>query len=555
MNNKLSHSLPAILCFLFLFGYQALVFLPLSGNEFFCEGGLNFFYHARFSPFFTALFTLDMNYLPLFQRIVAFGIHSFSTLDALAPLIQSVTALLLGSLFCASICLPFFESPTFPLTWRLFLALVVGMNADLDLHYYINFIYLAALPLLFTAMRIGERGISDGTTRWVVGVGVAVLFLSKSAFIAYFPIFLILLWNEYREQRPFGWLIMGLSGGLLQVAIQAANLGVLKAGPPKSLLFFASRSFLSSIDAFLFVLSGRLWLETGFAGTLSAWRTHGLSLWQGLGLAIVVLFLGGLIRHLTGRRADQGKLFFLFVIALGVTWTTRMMILAVVGYTVKDGRWAILANIALLTLLIYLLADAAQSVSRWARSASVLGVSLVLFYSGPFFLRTPQSPGFPELHFSQWTEFVRAFERRGEPLPSSFCIGVNPYEGRYWIQHNSRLGTHPSAADLLNASETELAPGQALEWLPTEARINTVLVWVSPLRQANDLRLFAVNAQGLASASWTSYGGETSGNFIGFHRSSVEEITAKLRLQNISNQTLRIRTNENRPVVLTCVGL
>lgn len=172
--------------------------LGLRG-ELFAEVGTNFLYHARYTGFFESLLKTDTGYLPLFPRLISMFVHGVFP-DFWFSLIVSQVTFIGVSLAGALLNLERFQNifNHRKLTWVL--SILYCFHHDYDQFALVNISY-AFVPLIFFIL----SALVLNPEKKVGLLGpciIALVFLSKAAFLSFFPaLLLVLLWGVKFKQK------------------------------------------------------------------------------------------------------------------------------------------------------------------------------------------------------------------------------------------------------------------------------------------------------------------------------------------------------------------
>lgn len=160
----------------------------LLGGEMWAEMATNYFANASSGSWVQQLFATDAGYIPFPQRVLALVPVLLGFSSAAVPFYYSWVGVVFGSLLLAIICLPRFRALLPSDLLRFALALLLLVCLDPETRTFINFTYLAAVPVtLVAALAFVDRDQQVPRWAWVL----PVLFLSKPFILTAFPFMVI----------------------------------------------------------------------------------------------------------------------------------------------------------------------------------------------------------------------------------------------------------------------------------------------------------------------------------------------------------------------------
>lgn len=159
----------------------------LSGSMW-AEMATNYYVKAQSDSVLDQLFATDAGYIPLPQRIIAMAGHELGMTPGAVPYLYTGTAVVLGAVLIATVCLPAFRPVVSSDGLRLVLALTLMLAPDFETRTFINVTYFAVVPLVaVTALAAVQRDSDVPGWAWVL----PLFMLSKPAVLAALPAMLL----------------------------------------------------------------------------------------------------------------------------------------------------------------------------------------------------------------------------------------------------------------------------------------------------------------------------------------------------------------------------
>jgi len=191
-------------------------------GELFAEVGTNFLYHARYSSFWENILKSDCGYLPLFPRLISLVIH-FLFPDYWFPFLVNQLTFVTVSLAGAMLNFERFHTVFNQrwLTW--FFSVLYCFHHDYDQFALVNISY-SFVPLVFFVF-VQELLKPASSIDYLGLVILAIAFLSKAAYLAFFPALLAsYLLGLKMKQKNLQWLsLAGMAFLIVQVLMLILN--------------------------------------------------------------------------------------------------------------------------------------------------------------------------------------------------------------------------------------------------------------------------------------------------------------------------------------------
>jgi hypothetical protein len=406
--------------------------LLLSGSMW-AEMGTNYYATAQDPSLLQRLFATDAGYIPLPQRLIAFAGGTLGLPPDTVPYLYTGSALVLGALLIATVCLPVFRPVVASDGMRFLLAIVLMLVPDYETRTFINFTYFTVVPAVaLTALAAVRRDREVPAWAWILPLSM----LSKPGVLAVLPaMVLVAVVSRSRFRRIT---VVAVIAGL----VQAAQLA-LSSSSGSSLLQASDQSALSKlVTALKYTLgfTGRLVLGPGT--TLSTYP------WLFAGVAVLVLSVAAalFLRSRATPLVFIGLSLVLFTMLVdSFTFSaafTRDM--ALLSYPAFDRRFvvAVIGALFVVTGLVAMVVESPRTAALTehlgrfraapSRVASVVGTAVLaiwLFVAGwtDYAAMINRPFGVPVANISQWQQMSPVLSS-GEPV---VCVPLDPFSWVY----------------------------------------------------------------------------------------------------------------------------
>lgn len=384
--------------------------------ELWAEMGTNYLRYGMSDGFWSNIVRTDAGYLVLYPRLIAFllslsdwGVWNF-------PLLAQIVAHLSIAFFSAAVIFSKINPMQATVSFRLLLALVIGLYPGYELRTYVNFTYLA-FPLI-TFSLFWDLRFFGKVMRWPLLLLVIILIASKGLFIIFLPLFVLRLTWDIRQWRGAanilfsGLVVMVL---LWQLQVMLGNNTKVNTLSQFSLLHFLSEwlPYYFHLFSALFVRKPPVFIAFLLSLIVVFWvgvrfwkivRVTGLFSEQSLFLA-TLLFLG------------SGMLFINYVVSLKEEFILPISVKFWDVGAPQMNRQYVGINLTVIILLLVLV----QFSRHWLRQIVPLLVLLLAVRCEYFAFGKADLYARPEDSFSDWVAFRNSLQQ-----PLSF-IPVNPY--------------------------------------------------------------------------------------------------------------------------------
>jgi hypothetical protein len=423
-----------------LFGLAALFYpihalltrgeLLLSGAMW-AEMGTNYYPKSLDPSLLQRLFATDAGYIPLPQRLIAWSGTQLGLTPSAVAYLYTWSAVVLGALLIATVCLPVFRPVIASDGVRFVLAIALMLVPDYETRTFINFTYFAVIPLAaVTALAAVQRDRDVPGWAWVL----PLFMLSKPGVLAVLPAMLLVAVISGPRFRRIA-LVSAIAG-----VIQAIQLSV-STSTGSSLLQASDHSALSK-------LSTALKYSVGFVARLliGPGTTLGTYPWLFAGLLFLVVIAAAavVLRSRASALVAVGLSLVLFTMLVDAfTFSAAFSRdMAMLSYPSFDRRFVVavigalfvMAGLVTMVLESPRTADLIDRVHRvpLARLTSVVGTAILglwLFAAGwlQYASVINQPFGVPVGNVSQWQQMSPVL-RSQEPV---VCVPLNPFSWVY----------------------------------------------------------------------------------------------------------------------------